>query len=347
MPDVYVTNFNPRFTGVSSTAANVLGAHLVRYDMRLVGVPLPGCPDPITYKEAKRLSRTPPEGKPFSIWHVRRNPEMRLAIWARDVLRLPIKIVFTSASIRLHSAYPRWLISKMDAVIATSPKAAEFVPNVKAINPHGADVDLWHPAEDRAASWKGLGYGGEFGIASVGRVRPEKGSDLFVESMIEALPKLPGGVALVMGRAAPSHQSFVEDLKKKVKDAGLEDRILFIGEIPAKDVPTIVRSLSLMVHLPRYEPYGMTPLEGMASGVPFVGSDTGYYRPLSCEGATGRIVPTGEMLGAAKQVVQILQDKERWAAMAAESVTQARTNFSIQGEADGAAAVYEELWRCG
>lgn len=347
MAEVFVTNFNPRFTGVSSTAANVLGASLARYDAKLVGVPLPKVPAPVTLREARAESRVPAEGRPFTIWHVRRNPEMRAAIWARDVLRLPIKTVFTSAAIKLHSAYPRWLISRMDAVIATSPKAAEFVPNVKAIVPHGADVELFHPTTDRAAAWASLGYGGTFGIASVGRVRPEKGSGLFVEAMIKALPQLPGGVALVMGRTAPSHQTFVDGLKAKVKDAGLADRILFVGEIPAPEVPKIVRALSLMVHLPTYEPYGMTPLEGMASGVPFVGSDTGYYRPLSCEGTTGRIVPTGVSDAAADDVVAILSNPDLHAKMAAEAVRRARADFSIQGEADGVAKVYEGLWAAG
>ena len=120
MPELIVTNFNRNFTGVSATAAAVLRQQMDQFDLRLVGHPLPGGPDTISYREAVKLCRTPPPGKPFTIWHVRRNPEMRVAIWARDVLRLPIKIVFTSAAIRRHSAYPRWLISRMDAVIATT-----------------------------------------------------------------------------------------------------------------------------------------------------------------------------------------------------------------------------------
>ena len=46
MPALYVTNFNPRFTGVSATAAAVLAAQRESLDAVLVGKPLPACPAP-------------------------------------------------------------------------------------------------------------------------------------------------------------------------------------------------------------------------------------------------------------------------------------------------------------
>ena len=136
-PALFVTNLHRNFTGVSATAAAVVSGQAGTIPLRLVGEVLPGCPPPIGLSEAFRLSRFPPAGKPFSIWHVRRNNEMRAALFARDVLRLPVRIVFTSAAQRRHSAFPRWLISRMDAVIATSPEAAALVAKVRAVVPHG------------------------------------------------------------------------------------------------------------------------------------------------------------------------------------------------------------------
>lgn len=145
MPDLIVTNFNRNFTGVSSTAASVVRCQVDQYDLALAGHPLPGCPAPITKAQAATLSRTPPPGRPFTIWHVRRNPEMRTALWVRDVLRRPIRIVFTSAAIRRHSAFPRWLISRMDAVIATTEAAAGFVPHVRAVAPTASTPTVSRP----------------------------------------------------------------------------------------------------------------------------------------------------------------------------------------------------------
>ena len=344
MAELFVTNFNRNFTGVSATAANVVRQQAKDFDLRLVGYPLPGCPAPISRAEARALSHTPPPGKGFSIWHVRRNPEMRAAIWARDVLRLPVRIVFTSAAQRRHSAYPRWLIARMDAVIATTEPAAEFVPHVRAVVPHGVDTDLFTPATDRAAAWAALGYGGSMGLATVGRIRPEKGTDLFVAAMLRLLPDLPGAVALVVGRAAREHQGFLQGLKAQVTEAGLAGRILFPGEVPAAQLPTLMRALSLVLQLPRYEGYGMAPLEGMASGVPFIASEAGYYRAFSAQGNSGIIVPQEAAVDAADAGLDLLRDAERLAIMQASARDIAVHSFSAAAEAAGIEAVYRQLW---
>lgn len=342
-----MTNLNPRFTGVSATAANVLRQQARFHDLRLVGHPLPGCPAPIPVAKARALSRTPPPDRPFAIWHVRRNPEMRAAIWARDVLRLPIRIVFTSAAQRRHSAYPRWLISRMDAVIATTDAAADHVPHVRAVVPHGVDTDLFAPARDRAAAWAALGYGGTMGIATVGRIRPEKGTDRFVAAMLNLLPDLPGAVALVIGRAAREHAGFLRQLQEQIAAAQLSDRILFPGEIPADQLPSLMRALSLVMQLPRYEGYGMVPLEGMASGVPFVGSDAGYYSAFAAQGRAGLIVDQDGPEQAARAALGLLTDDTRHAAMSAAARDVACSDFSAATEAAGIEAVYQDLWQAG
>jgi len=344
MPDLFVTNFNRNFTGVSATAANVIRQQAKHHDMALVGHPLPGCPDPISVAKARHLSRKPAQGKDFAIWHVRRNPEMRAGIWARDVLRLPIRLVFTSAAQRLHSAFPRWLIARMDAVIATTDAAAGFVPNVRAVVHHGVDTDLFTPAPDRAAAWKALGYGGRSGIATIGRIRPEKGSDLFVDAMLRLLPQMPDTVALVVGRAAREHQGFLQGLKAKVAAAGLADRLLFVGEIPAADLPALMRGLSLVMQLPRYEGYGMAPLEGMASGVPFVASEAGYYREFSAQGTGGVIVAQEAAGEAADAAIALLRDAGRFSSMSAAARDIAVHSFSAATEAAGIEAVYRDMW---
>lgn len=343
---IFVFNMHRNFTGVSATAAAVARRQLDAYDVRLVGRPLPGCPGPVTYWQALQLSRRKPPGRDFHIWHVRRNPEMWAGILARDVLRLPVRLVFTSAAQRRHSLVPRWLISRMDAVISTTPEAAKFVPGVRAVVPHGVDTELFCPAPSRAEAWAASGYPGTAGIAAIGRIREEKGTDRFVSAMISALPRLPGCTALVLGKAAPEHAQFLARLKQQVAAAGLSERILFPGEIDARAMPGLMRGLSLLVALPRYEGYGVTPLEAMASGVPFVASDAGWFEEFAGGGA-GRIVPGGDPHQAAEQIVAILADPDRHAAMARDGRNRAVARFSVTAEAEAINAVYEALWSQG
>ncbi len=347
MPELIVTNFNKNFTGVSATAGNVVRQHMEDYDLVLAGQPLPDCPPPISKTRAVALSKISPPNRPFTIWHVRRNTEMRAAIWARDVRRLPIKIVFTSAAIRRHSAFPRWLISRMDAVIATTVEAASFVPNVRAIAPHGVDINVFFPAKDRAKAWSLTGFPGTRGIATIGRIRREKGTDRFVDAMIALLPQYPDLTALVLGRAARSDAAFLERLQDKVEQAGLSNRILFPGEIHATELPALMRALSLVVQLPRYEGYGMTPLEGMASGVPFVATDQGYYRSFSGQGSSGLIVPEDDLQATVSTLSGLLNAPDRFEQMAFAAQEAATFQYSSVREADEIARVYEDLWSQG
>lgn len=347
MTALFVTNFNRNFTGVSSTAANVVRRQVHQYDMALVGRDLPGCPAAVSLPQARTLSANPPANRPFAIWHVRRNTEMRAAIWARDVLRLPIRLVFTSAAQRRHSALPRWLISRMDAVVATTERAAEFVPNVRAVVPHGVDTDMFTPAHNRLSAWQALGHGGALGIATIGRIRPEKGTDLFVEAMLRLLPQLPEARALVIGKATREHQGFLKGLQDKVTAAGLGARILFTGEIAAAELPMTMRALSLVMQLPRYEGYGMAPLEAMASETPFIGAEAGYYRAFSAQGRAGLMVPQEAASAAADAAHALLSDAQGFARMATAAREVALHSFSSQSEADGIAQVYETLWAAG
>ena len=342
MTDLIVTNFNRNFTGVSATAAGVLRAQVSRYDLALSGQPLPGCPPPVSVAEARRLSRRAPESRPFVIWHVRRNAEMRAALWARDVLRLPIRIVFTSAAQRRHSALPRWLISRMDAVIATTERAADFVPHVRAVVPHGVDCAAFTPAPDRAVAWAETGYPGARGVATIGRIRLEKGTDRFVAAMLRLLPGHPDVTALVLGRAGRSDAAFLQGLKDQIAEAGLADRILFPGEIAPDALPALMRSLSAVVQMPRYEGYGMAPLEAMASAVPFVATDAGYYRQFSQGGTCGAIVSNA--VEAAEILTTLLDSPARHSDMSDAARKAATTQFSVEAEADGIGAVYNALW---
>ena len=339
-PELYVTNFNRNFTGVSATAAAVLRNQIEQFDARLVGYPLPGCPQPISKSEAFALSKTPPSNKPFAIWHVRRNPEMRAAIWARDVLKRPIKIVFTSAAQRLHSAYPRWLISRMDVVIATTDKASEFVPHVRAVIPHGVDTNLFQPAGNKPALWKALGFQGTKGIVTVGRIRPEKGTDRFVKAMLDYLPTDKDAHAVLMGKASREFKSFQKELEDQIATAGLSDRISFVGETDPSRTAQIMQAASLLVALPRYEGFGVTPLEALASGIPFIGTDVGAFRDFTNGGQFGETISAEE--DDCSKVIKKWMSKstERFAKASAKFVTD---HWSAQKEAHSISKVYEEV----
>lgn len=342
--ELIATNLHRNYTGVSATAAAVIRRQARRYRMLLAGRALPGCVTPATLWQAFEASRTPATGHKYVLWHVRRNNEIRAALLARDILRLPIRIIFTSAAQRRHSVVPRWLISRTDAVIATTEKAASFVPNVHAIVPHGVDPGQFYPAEDRAAAWDLGEYPGKFRIATIGRVRPEKGTDLFVEAMIRLLPLYPEATALIVGKIAISYRGFQAELQRRINETGLSKRIVFTGEITSDHMPQMIRSLSLLVATPRYEGYGMTPLEAMASGVPVITTDTGSFPAFIGVNEAGTLVEDltpDHICAAATSLMDNPVELHRKSICARQ---RALSLFGIESEIEGIHRVYEDLW---
>ncbi len=354
-PEVIVCNIKKRFTGVSGTINALVPVQARSLAIAYLGNAIPAvalaeAQSPERFKalgflEAVSRSRHRlPDGR-RRIWHVRRDPEMLLGILLRDVLRLPIALVFTSAAKHRHSWFPRWLISRMDGVVSTTPEAASFVPNTTRIVPHGISLERFSPPDNKLEAWKATGLPGRYGIGVFGRVRPDKGSDIFVEAMLRVLPEFPDFCAVIAGLAQPQHQAFQEHLKRRVQERGLSERILFLGEIPPDQVAQWYQRVLITVACPRYEPFGLTPLEGMACGCAVVASDTGAFRTIVDEGVTGHVVPTEDVEALAQRLRDLMRDPTRTAAMGARGRERVERSFSVEREAEGIAAVYNTVWQ--
>ena len=346
-PDVIVFNLKQRYTGVSATVNALVPLQARQWALGYCGNTLSNGVPGLSWRQAIEVSRRAPAGRPFRIWHVRRDHEMMLGLWVRDVLRLPIRLVFTSAAQHRHGAFPRWLISRMDAVISTTPLAASFVPNTTAVVPHGIDLQRFPPAADRAAAWAASGLPGQYGIGVFGRVRPDKGTDVFVDAMIEALPHLPGATAVIAGLAQPQHQAYQAELQARIDAAGLHERIHFLGEIPAGEVHVWYQRCLLCVACPRYEPFGLTPFEAAATGAALVCSRTGAFDQLAIPGETGEMVDTGDAPGLAQAVRRMLADPARAAHMGQAARERVQRLFSLDREAEAIGRVYQGLFDAG
>jgi mannosyltransferase len=250
--------------------------------------------------------------------------------------------VFTSASQRKHTRWTRFLIRRMDAVIATSRKTAAYLEVPNTVVMHGIDIERFHKPSDKAEAVRAVGldpaqlYAGCFG-----RVRHQKGTDLFVDSMIELLPRHPRWSAVVAGRATAEHKDFEAGLRAKVEKAGLSGRILFVGE--HRDIERWYRALSLYVAPQRWEGFGLTPLEAMASGVPVVASDVGAFSELIEDRVTGTLIARddpGAMVDAAGELMG--DDKVREKAAEA-SLLRAHDLFPLQREAGTLIGIYRRL----
>jgi mannosyltransferase len=266
---------------------------------------------------------------------------MAVGILLRYLLRMPLKLIFTSAAQRRHTAYTKWLIRRMDAVIATSDRSGSFLEVPHTVIQHGVDLSLFHPPEAAEDGIAATGLPGRYLVGCFGRVRHQKGTDLFVRAMIELLPQHPEWTAVVSGRVTAEHVGFGDKLKADVAVAGLADRILFLGEVP--DIKVWYRRLTLYVAPSRNEGFGLTPLEAMASRTAVVASDAGAYAELIAEGETGSVVAAGDGEALTLAIAPYIADPALAIAHGENALRYVRANFALEKEATAIGAVYDRL----
>ena len=340
--DVLVPNFKRRLSGVTATVVRLVPLQAQSIRIAAAAPALPANIPQVPLWALLTMSRRGPAG--WRVWHARRNVEMLAGLALAGLLRKRLRFVFTSASQRRHSWLTRALIRKMDAVVSTSDKTARYLERPSQVIHHGIDLVAFSPADDRAGLRTRLGLpGGGPLIGCYGRIRAQKGTDLFVQAAIALCHRFPDLSAVMIGRALPKDAAFLASLRDQVRAAGLTDRILFHDEVPVWDMPDWYRVLDVYVAPQRWEGFGLTPLEAMACGVPVVAADVGAFRDLVAEGQTGFVVPPGAADLLEQATAALLSDPARLEAFRHAARAHMEQNFDIRQEAAALIALYCQL----
>ncbi len=341
--DVIAPNFKKRLSGVTSTIIQLIPCQRqAGLNIATLGPGLPEQLPKIRFRDLPKLWRRPVSGR-MRIWHARRNIEMLPGIILRDLLRMPLKLVFTSASQRKHTTYSKFLIKRMNAVIATSKKTAAYLEVPNSVIMHGIDTNRFCPPDNKAAAKRSVGLPDTFKIVGCfGRIRHQKGTDIFVDTMIALLPKHPEWMAIIAGRTTAEHAAFESELHARIDAAGLADRIRFVGE--HSDIERWYKALDLFIAPQRWEGFGLTPLEAMATGVPVIATDVGAFGELVVEGATGHVVAGPHLQGFTRQIGRLMDDRKALEMLANQARDHVIKQFSLISEALAIMNVYGKFW---
>jgi mannosyltransferase len=333
--EVIVPNLNWRYSGVTATNRAIAPLLAGRARVGWLGVHRPEGVSRLGALDLLRSWRGT-----LRIWHARRNVEMIVGVVLK-ALGWPLALVFTSAGQRRHTWITRLLIGQMDAVIATSEAAASYLDRSSKVIPHGVDPALYCPSDGRAADLAQAGLPGRYAIGAFGRLRHQKGTDVFVAAMCRLLPKYPDFTAVVIGRA--DSEAFLGELKRQAAQAGLSDRIRFLGELPIAEVPPWFRRLAIYAFTSRNEGFGLTLLEAMASGVAVVAARAGAAEVVIADGETGVLVAPGDVEGLVAALEPLMRDPSQAEAMGRKGRARVTAEFSLAREAERILAVYGEV----
>jgi mannosyltransferase len=276
------------------------------------------------------------------IWHARRNDEMIIGLLLR-ALGWPLKLVFTSAAQRHHKRLTRWLISQMDAIIATSELSASYLKREATVIPHGVDTHVYVPPANRAAAFAESGLPGRYAIGCFGRIRAQKGSDVFVDAMCRLLPRYPDFTAVMVGAIVAEQTGYANELKKRIEAAGLASRIVIAGELEIQQVQRWYQRLTIYAFTSRNEGFGLTLIEAMAAGAALVAARAGAAELVVEDGVTGVLVPPGDVDALVAALEPLMRDPVAASAMGARARRRVEEKFSLDAEAAAIAAVYRRF----
>jgi D-inositol-3-phosphate glycosyltransferase len=211
------------------------------------------------------------------------------------------------------------VVEEADGIIAECPQdLADLVELYGAdssrlsIIPCGFDPEEFSPI-DRTIAREQLGWHtNEPILLQLGRMVPRKG----VETVIRALAVLRDEhhlrcrLAIVGGETRepnPIATPEIGRLQAVCRELQLTPQVTFVGSRGRDELRTYYAAADVFVTVPWYEPFGITPLEAMACGLPVVGSAVGGIKMSVADRQTGYLVPPRDPITLADRLALLLR----------------------------------------
>ncbi|MCV2491097.1 glycosyltransferase [Geodermatophilus sp. YIM 151500] len=176
----------------------------------------------------------------------------------------------------------------------------------------------------------------------LGRLVERKGQD----DAVRGLAAVPGAELVVVGgppAGGLDGDPEVRRLRAVAAAVGVADRLVFTGAVARDEVPAWIRSADVVLAVPWYEPFGITPLEAMACGRPVVATAVGGLVDTVADGVTGELVPPRDPVRLGAVLAALLADPDRRAAYGAAGVKRARARYRWSRVVADTEAVYRRV----
>jgi glycosyltransferase involved in cell wall biosynthesis/phosphoheptose isomerase len=239
----------------------------------------------------------------------------------------------------------RDLVRRVDQIVATCTDEVFELVRMGAVSGHltvipcGVDLGLFAPDGPADPVPEGRRR-----LVCIGRLVERKG----IGNALSALAKLPDTEMVIAG--GPPRERLGDDpearrLMSIARAEGVEDRVDFRGRVGREDLPPLLRSADALVSVPWYEPFGITPLEAMACGVPVVASAVGGLIDTVMDGVTGLHVPPRDPDRLADVLASLLADRDACERYGRAGAERARRHYDWRRIAAATLDVYERLAR--
>lgn len=150
-------------------------------------------------------------------------------------------------------------------------------------------------------------------VGFLARFVPEKGLHLLVDAFISLVRsgEFPNLRLVAGGYMSSAYKTYIDGIRKKIKENKLEDRISLRGTLERNEKLNLFRQMDVFsVPAPYREPKGISILEALASGVPVVQPEHGSYPEWINATKGGLLCRPNDSLDLADKLATLLRDAE-------------------------------------
>lgn len=214
---------------------------------------------------------------------------------------------------RLYRTVERWYFGTLDGMICNSlatrqavnrlGRQVEGIPGIVAV-PAGDHIGKGVSEEEirqRSLSRAALR------LLYVGNVIPRKGLLL----LLQALAGMePGSWTLKAAGSLEADRRYAEQVMRQADEPGLRGQVELCGSLSAGDLLKAYATSQVLVLPSQYEGYGIAYLEGMAFGLPGIGTHAGAAAEIISDGQNGLLIQPGSLAELRDALHRLAGDRE-------------------------------------
>ena len=248
---------------------------------------------------------------------------------------------FSGTLLKTYQPLIHYLLSRVSAVIASSPNCVENSPFLSLrrercrVIPMPVDpATLELPTETTLEPVEK-----EFGtfVLFVGRLVYYKG----VRHLIEAMAHLSDVNLVIVGRGP-----LEEELRAQGRGLGIDKRVFFLGKVSDEKLKMLYHGCQCFAlpSVAHAEGFGIVLAEAMSCGKPVISTELSTGTSfVNLDGVTGFVVPPGDAVTLADRISRLVVDGELQKRLGMQGRTRVLENFTKEIVVDRTIELYEDV----
>ena len=161
-------------------------------------------------------------------------------------------------------------------------------------------------------------------FTSISRIIPYKGHELLID-LFDLLCKKNNRINLqIIGDTLPEYQKYLDNLKLKVDNSSLNDRIKFMGF--KNNIISVLSKSNFFIHTPiSPDPFPTVIIEAIQTMTPVVTNDKGGAYEMLDNGKNGLIIQNQDIQKSVIEILEFINDKNKH-----KENTQSALNYAIK-----------------